>query len=65
MAAVKVLYGGLAREHSGGRPGAGQWVITTSLTFCATVNAILHAGLRPVLTVVDRVTQNIDPGAIE
>lgn len=40
-------------------------VITTSLTFCATVNAIIHAGLRPVLADVDPVTQNIDPRAIE
>lgn len=40
-------------------------VITTPLTFCATVNAILHAGLSPVLADVDPVTQNIDPAAIE
>jgi dTDP-4-amino-4,6-dideoxygalactose transaminase len=43
----------------------GSEVITTPLTFCATVNAILHAGLTPVLADVDRVTQNIDPDAIE
>lgn len=40
-------------------------VITTPLTFCATVNAILHAGLTPVLADIDPVTQNIDPAAIE
>ncbi|WP_233523350.1 DegT/DnrJ/EryC1/StrS family aminotransferase [Dyella solisilvae] len=40
-------------------------VITTPLTFCATVNAILHAGLTPVLADVDPHTQNIDPAAIE
>ena len=40
-------------------------VITTPLTFCATVNSILHAGLTPVLADVDPVTQNIDPAAIE
>ncbi len=44
---------------------AGSEVITTPLTFCATVNAILHAGLTPVLADVDPLTQNIDPDAIE
>ena len=43
----------------------GSEVITTPLTFCATVNAILHAGLKPVLADVDPMTQNIDPDAIE
>ena len=43
---------------------AGSEVITTPLTFCATVNSILHAGLTPVLADVDPVTQNIDPDAI-
>ncbi|WP_343820882.1 DegT/DnrJ/EryC1/StrS family aminotransferase [Dyella marensis] len=43
----------------------GSEVITTPLTFCATVNAILHAGLTPVLADVDAVTQNLDPDAIE
>lgn len=44
---------------------AGSEVITTPLTFCATVNAILHAGLTTVLADVDALTQNIDPEAIE
>lgn len=43
----------------------GSEVITTPLTFCATVNAIIHAGLTPVLADVDPVTQNVDPSAIE
>ncbi|MBJ6985303.1 DegT/DnrJ/EryC1/StrS family aminotransferase [Luteimonas sp. MC1750] len=43
----------------------GAEVITTPLTFCATVNAILHAGLSPVLADVDPATQCIDPEAIE
>ena len=40
-------------------------VITTSLTFCATVNAIIHAGAMPVLADVDPATMNIDPNDIE
>jgi dTDP-4-amino-4,6-dideoxygalactose transaminase len=48
---------------AGLEPGAE--VITTPLTFCATVNAIIHAGLTPVLADVDPATQNIDPAAIE
>lgn len=43
----------------------GDEVITSSLTFCATVNAILHAGAHPVLADVDPVTMNIDPIEIE
>lgn len=44
---------------------AGSEVITTPLTFCATVNAIVHAGLTPVLADIDPRTLNIDPAAIE
>lgn len=40
-------------------------VITTPLTFCATVNAIIHAGATPVLADVDPATMNIDPNEIE
>jgi dTDP-4-amino-4,6-dideoxygalactose transaminase len=42
---------------------AGDEVITTALTFAATVNAIIHAGATPVLADVDPVTMNIDPEA--
>lgn len=42
----------------------GDEVITTPLTFCASVNAIIHAGCTPVLADVDPVTQNIDPNCI-
>ncbi|MBB6428996.1 DegT/DnrJ/EryC1/StrS family aminotransferase [Algisphaera agarilytica] len=44
--------------------GPGDEVITTPLTFCATVNAILHVGATPVLADVDPVTQNLDPAAV-
>lgn len=43
----------------------GSEVITTPLTFCATANSIIHAGLTPVLADVDPATQCIDPDAIE
>lgn len=40
-------------------------VITTALTFCATVNAIIHSGATPVLVDVDPETFNIDPVQVE
>ena len=43
----------------------GDEVITTPMTFCATVNAIIHAGGTPVLADIDPVTMNIDPAEIE
>jgi len=43
----------------------GSEVITTPMTFCASVNAIIHAGFTPVLADVDLQTQNIDAAAIE
>ena len=43
----------------------GDEVITTPMTFCATVNAIIHAGLTPVLADVDPVSMNLDPAQVE
>ncbi len=48
---------------AGLRPG--DEVITTALTFCATINAIIHSGATPVLADVDPRTMNIDPNDIE
>ena len=43
----------------------GDEIVTTPMTFCATVNAILHAGGTPVLADVDPATMNLDPAAVE
>jgi len=45
--------------------GPGDEVITSPLTFCSTVNVILHAGARPVLADVDEDTLNLDPERAE
>jgi dTDP-4-amino-4,6-dideoxygalactose transaminase len=41
--------------------GAGDEVITTPLTFCATANVIVHTGATPVFADVDPVTMNLTP----
>ncbi|SFG36549.1 dTDP-4-amino-4,6-dideoxygalactose transaminase [Desulfotomaculum arcticum] len=43
----------------------GDEVITTPLTFCATVNAIIHVAAVPVLADVDPRTMNIDPEQVK
>jgi dTDP-4-amino-4,6-dideoxygalactose transaminase len=43
--------------------GAGDQVITTPLTFCATVNVILHVGATPILADIQP-NGNIDPQSI-
>jgi dTDP-4-amino-4,6-dideoxygalactose transaminase len=45
--------------------GPGDEVITTPLTFCATANAILHAGATPVFADCDAATLCLDPARVE
>src|SRR6185312_5607298 len=45
--------------------GQGDEVITVSMTFAATVAAILYTGAKPVLVDVDEKTWTIDPAAVE
>ena len=42
----------------------GSEIITSTMTFCATANAIVHAGCVPVLVDCDRRTMNIDLDAV-
>lgn len=45
--------------------GSGDEVITTPLTFCATVNTIIHCGAKPVFVDIDQRSMNIDAAKIE
>ena len=45
--------------------GAGDEVVTSSFTWPATVNAIVHTGATPVFAEVDSSTLNLDPAAFE
>ena len=45
--------------------GHGDEVITTPMTFCATVNTIIHTGATPVLADIDPTSMNIDPARVE
>lgn len=42
----------------------GDEVITTAMTFCATVNAIIHAGATPVLADCEPGTMNLSPESV-
>ena len=43
----------------------GDEVITSPMTFCATANAIVHTGAKPVFVDVDRNTMNLNPQLLE
>jgi len=45
--------------------GKGDSVISTPMTFCATINAIEHTGAQPILADIEPDTLNIDPNKIE
>lgn len=45
--------------------GRGDEVITTPMTFCATINSIIHCGAKPVLADCELKTMNISPEEIE
>lgn len=45
--------------------GPGDEVIVPTMTFCATINAVIHAGGTPVMVDCERDTMNIDPIEIE
>ena len=42
----------------------GDEVITTAMTFCSTVNCIIHCGAKPILCDIDPITKNINPDEI-
>jgi len=44
--------------------GPGDEVITSALTFAATINVIIHAGATPVIVDVDPATMNLDLAAV-
>jgi len=43
--------------------GAGDEVVTTPLTFCATANVVVHTGATPRFADIDPITWNLDPAA--
>lgn len=45
--------------------GSDTEILVPAITFIATSNAVLHAGLKPVFVDVDPTTYNIDPAQIE
>ena len=45
--------------------GENDEVITTAMTFCATVNSIIYTGATPVLVDINEKTNNIDPERIK
>ena len=64
VAAVNSCTAGLHVSMIAAGLGPGDEVLTTAMTFCATVNSIIHAGATPVLVDIDPVTRNIDTNLI-
>src|SRR5579864_9348959 len=62
--AVNSCTAGLHLALAGLEIGPGDEVITSPLTFCATVNTILHVGATPVLADIGP-DGNIDPASVE
>ena len=62
--AVSSCTAGLHLAQAALHIGPGAEVITTPLTFCATVNTILHTGATPVLADVGQ-EGNLDPASVE
>jgi len=63
--AVNSCTAGLHLALLGAGIGSGDEVITTALTFSATVHEIVHVGATPVLVDIDDRTWNLDPERIE
>jgi dTDP-4-amino-4,6-dideoxygalactose transaminase len=60
LAAVNSCTAGLHVSMIAAGLGPGDEVLTTAMTFCATANAIIHAGATPVPVDIDPISQNID-----
>jgi dTDP-4-amino-4,6-dideoxygalactose transaminase len=63
--AVNSATAGLHLAHLALGIGPGDEVITTPMTFVATLNTIVFAGARPVLVDIDPGTFNMDPAKLE
>lgn len=64
---VAALNSGTAALHLAllaSRVGDGDEVIVPAMTFCATINAVIHAGATPVLADVDPQSMNLDPADV-
>jgi dTDP-4-amino-4,6-dideoxygalactose transaminase len=64
-AAVASCTAGMALALEAAGIGPGDEVITTPLTFCATVNVIIHRGAAPILADVSPDDYNLDPEEVE
>jgi dTDP-4-amino-4,6-dideoxygalactose transaminase len=65
VAAVNSCTAALHLSLLGAGVGPGDEVIAPAMTFCATANAIIHAGATPVLADIDSTTLNLDAQSVE